>query len=194
MKKSLLLFAGLFTNLAIFSQSTVTIDVQTDDYGYEIYWQLLPTGNACGTGTIFAGGNTAVGCGGAGLQLQAPGGYANNVTITEGPWVLTDGATYDIFFADDWGDGGAVYTVYIGGFPVYSGMTGSGDTPGTTLSFTVTPPLAYDMAGQDITTFNYVNIGNVDVSGHLFNRSSNTITSLDLNYQIDMRFYDHIQY
>jgi Secretion system C-terminal sorting domain len=185
MKTLLPFFIAILCTFNVLSQSTVTIDVQTDDYGYEIYWQLLPGGNACGTGTIFAGGNTAVGCGGAGLQNQAPGGYANNVTITEGPWILTTGATYDIFFADDWGDGGAVFTVYIDGFPVYAGMTGSGDTPGNTFSFTVTPPLAFDMAGIDITTFNYVNIGNVDVKGNLFNRSSNIITSLDLNYQID---------
>src|SRR5687768_9899488 len=146
MKKYSLLFTVLLTNLTAFCQSTVTIDVKTDDYGYEIYWQLLPTGNSCGTGTIFAGGNTLVGCGGAGLQDQDPGGYANNVTVTEGPWILTTGATYDIFYADDWGDFGAVFTVYIDGFPVYTGLTGSGDAPGTTLSFTVTPPLAYDMA------------------------------------------------
>ncbi len=182
----ILLFVSLFNGLAIFAQtSVVTIDVQTDAYGYEIYWQLLPTGNTCGTGTIFAGGNTLVGCGGAGLQDQDPGGYANNVTVTEGPWILTDGTTYDIFYADDWGDGGAVFTVYIGGFPVYTGLTGSGDTPGSVISFTVNPPFAYDMEGENIATYSYVNIGSQPISGELFNRSSNTITSLDLNYQID---------
>lgn len=42
----------------------VFIDVQTDAYGYETYWELLPSGNGCVNGTIFFGGNTAVGCNG----------------------------------------------------------------------------------------------------------------------------------
>ncbi|HIN39894.1 MAG TPA: hypothetical protein EYM84_06455, partial [Flavobacteriales bacterium] len=69
-------------------QTEVFIEVSTDDYGYEAYWELLPSGNNCGTGTIFAGGNTAVGCSGGGLQSQTPGGYGNNTTINEGPWCL----------------------------------------------------------------------------------------------------------
>ncbi len=166
-------------------QSEITIEVQTDSYGHEIYWQLIPTGNGCGTGTVFAGGNSAVGCGGAGLQQQLPGGYGNNTTITEGPWCLPQGASYNIFYADDWGDGGAVFTVNIDGYPVYTGLTGAGDTPGTLISFTVNPPLAYDMEGESLSTYGYVNIGSENISGNLFNRSSNTVTSLDLNYQIN---------
>ena len=122
MKKIILLFA-LVLPLGIWAQcpggqSQVTIDVITDAYGYEGYWQLLPGGNTCGTGTLFTGGNTLVGCGGGGVQAQNPGGYANNVTVSEGPWCLTDGNTYDINFVDDWGDGGIKFTVYIAGFPI----------------------------------------------------------------------------
>ena len=43
-------------------QVDVNIDIVTDTWGYETYWELVPTGNACGTGTLFSGGNTAVGC------------------------------------------------------------------------------------------------------------------------------------
>ena len=31
----------------------VTIAISTDDYGYETYWQLTPTGSPCGTATTF---------------------------------------------------------------------------------------------------------------------------------------------
>ena len=69
----------------------VTIHVLTDNYGYETYWQLVPGGNACGEGTIFEGGNPTMDCGSAGAQLQVMQGYANNDTIMEGPWCLTEG-------------------------------------------------------------------------------------------------------
>lgn len=84
-----------------FAQESVTMDVHTDDYGYEGYWEIVPTGNPCGTGTIATGGNVAVGCNGAGVQAQTPGGYGNNLTVSEGPWILTTGAQYDLIYTDD---------------------------------------------------------------------------------------------
>ena len=39
-------------------QVQVSIEIRTDDYGYEAYWQLVPSGNPCGTGTVFTGGIT----------------------------------------------------------------------------------------------------------------------------------------
>ncbi len=39
----------------------VTIQIETDNYGYEGYWQLVPAGNSCGSGIIASGGNTLVG-------------------------------------------------------------------------------------------------------------------------------------
>ncbi len=166
-------------------QSQVTIDVVTDSYGYEAYWQLVPIGNNCGTGTIFSGGNTAVGCSGGGSNNQTPGGYANNTTINEGPWCLVQGNTYDIIYVDDYGDGGITFNVNIDGFPIYEGLTGNGTSPNSTLSFTVTPPLAYDFEGEKINNYSYVNPGNIDVKSTFFNKSSNTINSLVYNYQID---------
>src|SRR5688572_5112253 len=90
-------------------ETEVFIDVMTDMYGYEIYWELVPSGNACGNGTVFAGGNALVGCSGGSLEAQNPGGYGNMMMITEGPWCLTDNASYDIISVDDWGDGGAEF-------------------------------------------------------------------------------------
>ena len=44
-------------------QTEVIIDVSTDNWGYEGYWELAPTGTSCGNAAaIFTGGNTAVGC------------------------------------------------------------------------------------------------------------------------------------
>lgn len=166
-------------------ESEVTIDIQTDDYGYEIYWELLPTTNACGTGTIFSGGNTAVGCTGGSAQNQIPGGYGNNITVSEGPWCITQGTVLDILFIDDWGDNGANFIVYIDGFPLFDLAGGTGANAGTRNTFTVNPPLAFDMMGEKLNLDSYVNIGNTTISGTIMNRSSNTITDLDINYNID---------
>ncbi|MBL0034347.1 MAG: hypothetical protein IPP26_01025 [Flavobacteriales bacterium] len=113
--RHVLLLSGLCLSMATYGQcgageSQVFIEVTTDGYAYETYWELLPTGSPCGTGTIFSGGNALVGCTGGGLQLQQPGGYGNGLVISEGPWCLATGAAYDIFWADDWGDGGCLST------------------------------------------------------------------------------------
>ncbi|MCB0780989.1 MAG: hypothetical protein KDC03_15955, partial [Flavobacteriales bacterium] len=121
----------------------VTIAATTDNYGYEVYWELLPSGNACGNGTLFSGGNNAVGCNGAGAQNQTPGGYLNNTTYTEGPWCLTLGASYDIFWADDWGDGGLMFEVYVNGISTAQ-FTGTG--AGQTFTFVAELPPDRDMA------------------------------------------------
>lgn len=165
-------------------ESQVTIDILTDDYGYEAYWQLVPNGNNCGTGTVFSGGNSAVGCSGGGANNQTPGGYANNTTINEGPWCLTQGNIYDIIYIDDYGDGGNTFNVNIDGFPLYSGFTGAG-SPNSVFNFTVSPPLAYDFEGEKINNYSYLNTGNVDIKATFFNKSSNTINSFVYNYQID---------
>ncbi len=42
-------------------------------------------------------------------------GMATVLVISEGPWCLTTGAAYDIFWADDWGDGGLSFNVIVDG-------------------------------------------------------------------------------
>ena len=90
-------------------QTEVTIDVATDNWGSEIYWELAPSGSNCGSAsTLFSGGNSGVGCSYSGNPNQIPsGGYASNTVIYAGPWCLTDGANYDIISRDGYGDGGA---------------------------------------------------------------------------------------
>lgn len=164
-------------------QVEVTIKVETDNWGYEAYWELLPNGNSCGSGALFSGGNAAqVGCNGGGNQSASSGGYGNNSSTTEGPWCLTDGSTYDIRSVDNWGDGGTEFTVYIDGFPLYNFKANSS---AQTFTFLAQGPLAENVRMDEISNFGYVNTGSVGIEGHLFNFGANVITSLDLYYSIN---------
>jgi hypothetical protein len=167
-------------------QVSVTIQVHTDDYGYEGYWQLVPAGNTCGTGTIFSGGNPNVGCNGGGQQNAVPGsGYGDNVIVTEGPWCLTEGASYDIIFTDDFADGGTTFTVFVNGFPMYTNWSALGDAPGSRLTFTALGPVSSDVSARRITTASYVSFGNVDLTSWVMNMGSATLNSVTLYYSVD---------
>jgi len=160
-------------------QTEVTIDIGTDNWGEEVYWELAPTGSACGSvATIFSGGNPGVGCN---ATNNTSGGYADNTVIYEGPWCLTDGATYDIISRDGYGDGGAQYVVNIATFPLY---TFSASSSNETFSFTVNTPPAIDGAMLNFETPSYVFIGNIDLEGKIKNLGSTTINSMDVNYSI----------
>ena len=163
-----------------FGQTEVTIDIGTDNWGFEVYWELAPTGNNCGSSAIlFSGGNTNVGCN---ANNVGSGGYANNTTITEGPWCLTDGATYDIISRDGYGDGGAQFLVNIATFPLY---TFNASDAAEIFSFTVDSPPAIDGAMLKFETANYVFIGNIDLKGKIENLGTTTINSMDVNYTIN---------
>ena len=184
MKKQIFTFMMAIVTVVSFAQcptgqTEVSIDVSTDNWGFEVYWELTPTGNTCGSGsTIFSGGNTAVGCN---ANNATSGGYANNSVISEGPWCLTDGATYDILSRDGYGDGGTGFAVNIATFPLY---TYSATDASETFSFTVNAPPAIDGAMQHVETPAYVFIGTVDVKGKMKNLGSTTINSMDVNYSI----------
>ena len=161
-------------------QTEVTIDIGTDNWGFEVYWELAPTGNNCGSSAIlFSGGNTSVGCT---ANNVTSGGYANNTTINEGPWCLTDGATYDIISRDGYGDGGAQFVVNIATFPLYT-FNASDDSE--TFSFTVNTPPSLDGAMLKFETAAYVFIGNIDLKGKIKNLGTTTINSMDVNYTIN---------
>ncbi|MBK9700802.1 MAG: hypothetical protein IPO79_12140 [Flavobacteriales bacterium] len=161
----------------------VVIEVITDAYAYETYWELLPSGASCGNGTIFSGGNPLVGCNGAGAQQQQPGGYGNSLTISEGPFCLTQGATYDIFWADDWGDAGLSFAVLVQGVNV-ANFVGTGD--GETFSFVAQLPVARDMSVTSLTTALYaVRDEPVRIIGTVASLGSDPVTSFDLHYSID---------
>ncbi len=163
----------------------VRLTINTDQYGNELYWQLVPQGNACGTGTIASGGNSLVGCNGGDLQNNPTGGYADNTTINAGPWCLTEGNSYDLFMVDDWDDGANRFTVSINGFPMYEYTTTGGTGGYERFTFDASPPLAYNLGVTAITVPKYVSFGFQGVTGKLKNFSSNTITSLTLNYNVN---------
>ncbi len=95
-------------------QIDVAIDITTDNWGSELYWELVPQGQPCGSpSAIFVGGNTAnVDCGEGGLGITPSGGYPNNTTISEGYWCVNPG-NYSIKYVDNYGDGGASFDVFI---------------------------------------------------------------------------------
>jgi len=128
---SVLGFAGMANAQCNPGELEVFIDVVTDNWGFEVYWELAPTGAPCGDpGNLFVGGNILqVGCAGGGNQTASAGGYASNATTTEGPFCLVVGNDYDIISVDDWGDGEAIFNVIIGGVPLFSfTATGANNT------------------------------------------------------------------
>jgi hypothetical protein len=185
-----LLATGLLTAIAFTAQAqcpagevSVEINVLTDDYGNETYWQLVPTGNACGTGTIYSGGNPALDCTSAGSQTSPAGGYGNNTTISTGPWCLTEGAAFDIISIDSYGDGQATFQVFVEG-----GVVGTFNAAGglNVWTFNALPPQEFDLGVSRLTTSIYSEVGtSVEVHGTLFNHGSATVDSYTLNYRID---------
>ncbi len=166
-------------------QSEVTIIIETDGYGYEGYWEMVPSGNACGVGTILSGGNAVqVGCTGGGLPATATAGngYGNSTTVTTTPTCYPTGTNYDIKYIDDYGDGGFNFTVKINGFPIYSF---SGDASLHTFTFNNTPPPAFDLGITKLVLPMYAQSGNHNITGTIFNYGSTTITSFDLNYSVN---------
>ncbi len=162
----------------------IDITISTDDYAYEGYWEIVPSGNACGVGTIVSGGNLAVGCNGGGSQNQSPGGYANNATINVDSICLVDGATYDLVYTDDWGDGGFEFELSVSGFIInnFHSVTGSN----LTYQFEASEPFAHDLGVHSLSSPSvYDYEGSKTIAGTYFNYGSDTVTSLDLNYQIN---------
>ncbi len=163
-------------------QSEIYLEIMTDAYGYETYWELVPGTNNCGVAAIATGGNSAVGCNGAGAQNQDPGGYGDNTLYTDGPWCLDDYTTFTLHHIDDWGDGGPLFTVMIGGFPVYEFQgTGSGNV----WTFDINPPLAFDLTAEKILTPAYLPADDITVRAEIKNVGTTTLTDLTINYSID---------
>ena len=183
---SVLIFSAQFVNAqCLAGEIEVTLDVTTDTYGYETYWEIVPAGNACGSGTLASGGSNVVGCNGGGAQVQNAGaGYQNNnFTYNEGPWCLTEGACYDLVFVDDWNDGGGDFVVKVNGFTIGS-YTGAGAN--ATWTFCASEPLAIDAGLVSVSSpVLYDSEGLKDIKGVISNPGTTTITSLDINYSVD---------
>ncbi|MBN4081810.1 T9SS type A sorting domain-containing protein [bacterium AH-315-C07] len=169
----------------------VFLIVSTDNFGSEIYWEIVPSGNSCGNGTVDFGGNSAVGCDGGGSNAGSnnpgkPGGYGDGVTATEGPWCLTDGDDFDIISVDEYGDGGAKFEVKVEGYSLYE-FKASGDDE--VFAFTAEGPPENDASVEKITTSENIVKGdinlNVTISADIKNLGSDTITSLNFSWSID---------
>jgi hypothetical protein len=109
----------------------LSMNIYTDGYGYETYWELVPGTNACGDGTIAWGSNIeTVGCGGAGEQNAgwSATAYPSNTVVPIDNICLQLGQSYTLYFVDDWGDGGLYFEMFQDGNLVglYQG-TGTGN-------------------------------------------------------------------
>ncbi|MCH2197811.1 MAG: T9SS type A sorting domain-containing protein [Flavobacteriales bacterium] len=120
-----ILSAGLFVLYVILSVQNVSaqceegeveisMNVYTDAWGYEIYWEVYPEGSTCGEGTVISGGNLdQVGCTGSGEQDATGGnGYPSNSVIEVEGFCVPIGEPLTLQFIDDWGDGGATFELF----------------------------------------------------------------------------------
>lgn len=165
-------------------ETELILSIATDDWGLECYWQITPQGNACDNGTIAEGGNIVqIGCGGAGNQVATAGnGYPSNTTISENQICLTIGASYTLHYMDDYEDGGAHFTLNLFGFPMlqFTGM-GANDA----FNFTVQEPLQYDVACNQVLSYNYVQPSGIEIRAKFFHNGSEVIESVEMNYTSD---------
>ena len=166
------------------NETSVSIVIETDLYGYETYWSLVQGGNACNEAPIASGGNAnQVGCeGGADQDASTAFGYGDNVSITAGPWCLKTDSTYTLFHVDDYGDGGAKFIVLIDGLPVHT-LTGTGQ--GNQFNFTVALPAEFDGVLEKITTYKYNDQRPTAIRGVIYNGGTSPITAIDLSYSVD---------
>ena len=126
-------------------QGEVTVEVTTDPWGYENYWEVTPQGNACGVGTVGSYGNPIVGCLGEGLQVAAlgdAGAYGDNGVFMETVGCFTFGDCFTIHNVDDFGDAAAGLNVMVDGVTV---ATITGGASVTDFCLPAGPP-----AGDDI--------------------------------------------
>jgi hypothetical protein len=87
--------------------------ITVDPWGEENYWELVPTGNGCGNGTLHFGANPLVGC--AGTAPEVDGGYPDNSIFEVPPFCLPNGQVLDLIFVDSYGDGGPIFELYENG-------------------------------------------------------------------------------
>lgn len=87
----------------LIGEQVIYLTLETDNYGYETYWELHGPNNQL----VASGGNTNVGANGGGNQTAGqndPGSYGNNTTIND--TIQLDGqGCYTFLIVDDYGDG-----------------------------------------------------------------------------------------
>ena len=111
-------------------ETAIEFVIDTDTWGYEMYWELTPSGSGCGSADFLAsGGNSEnVGCDGAGSDGSGGTTYGNNAIYVEGPFCFSTGEPLDLIHVDSYGDGGSRFDLVMDG--VLSGIfngTGAGN-------------------------------------------------------------------
>lgn len=97
-------------------QSPFELRIHTDAWGYELYWEITPGGEGCGTNTMYWGGNAInVGCDGSGNDGAPAGDYASNATFILDTLCGTPGEEVTLHHVDSYGDGGTYFEVYVEG-------------------------------------------------------------------------------
>lgn len=110
----------------------ITLNITTDDWPYETYWQITPAGEECSDDPLAEGSNTNIGCSGLAAD-NPPDGYGAQATITAGPFCLLEGSDYTLHFIDSYGDGGLRFEVYQNNIFSYAWI---GEGFGNTWTFT----------------------------------------------------------
>ena len=104
---------------------SVSLDITTDAWGYEMYWELIPASGSCGDGSaVLWGGNPDVGCGD---DIPGLGGevYGNNLALSSSTVCVAEGSELVLVHRDSYGDGGSGFGVVLNGAPVL-GFQGTG--------------------------------------------------------------------
>lgn len=196
MKKTYVLLLTALSSFGAFNafsqcsagEAMVTVDVATDSWGYECYWEVTPTGSACGTGTVFGpyGNTTEIGCSGGGAVVATAGnGYGDNMTTTETLGCVVLGTCLDIQYVDDYGDGGATFTVSVNGI-TQAPLVGSGN--GNVFNFCVTAPSVNDVdmmaSGAEYTKIPLSQAGLIGTGGAIASLGTGNVTGATMNVTI----------
>ena len=99
-------------------QSLVTFAHENEDgLSYQSYVDVVPSGNACGVGSVWTAGNTVdmtCASGGAGGAAFANSGFGFGYEVHIEEVCLTTGNSYDMYMVDDAGNGGNEVIIYVG--------------------------------------------------------------------------------
>jgi hypothetical protein len=173
------LIAGAHAQCAA-GEVAVTAEVSTDTWGYELYWEVTPDGDACGVNTIAFFGNPGVGCAGGAAQTAAngnAGAYPNNAVTTEDLGCMSSATCVTIHMVDDWGDGSCALQFYSDGIAA-DAFTASGAND--TFTFCPQEAPSFDASVSTAAEYTIVPLNQVFAIGSsatIINSGGSTITN-----------------
>lgn len=110
--------SGVLSAQCADGESAVQIVIDTDAWGYEVYWELVPLDQTCGSAPVLlSGGNMDVGCDGDGAGASEGQAYASNQIFLSNLVCVASGSQVDLIHVDSYGDGGSNFTVLINDMP-----------------------------------------------------------------------------